>query len=206
MKKYALVAALVIVTTVVNGQLQQTSAIKQAIEKQFEFYPASTLKDICKNFFQDYYGPGHLLSDTAKALKYLNYELDMITDRKIDTIKVYPLGFKHQFYRINLSFIRDGIIPKAAYFNAFVKSAQKFQEPDIEEWKQLFRQIVDAINEMGLTLPDFDDELQEVNQQLEQGEPVVHHSKLFIDTYHPHYRIIHKDEWEKLKAQYNINY
>ena len=41
--------------------------IMAAIGQQMADYPESTLKDIYKNFFQDAFGPGHLMSGDADA-------------------------------------------------------------------------------------------------------------------------------------------
>lgn len=38
---------------------------------QMKTYPKSTLKDLYKNFFQDKFGPGHIISDTTSAGKFL---------------------------------------------------------------------------------------------------------------------------------------
>ena len=46
----------------------QDASIRQAIVQQVETYPASTLKDIYKNFFQDAFGPGHLMSNASRNL------------------------------------------------------------------------------------------------------------------------------------------
>jgi hypothetical protein len=41
-----------------------------AVERQLSAYSESTLQDLYKNFFQDYFGPGHLLDDTLSAGAY----------------------------------------------------------------------------------------------------------------------------------------
>ena len=46
--------------------------IRRAVERQLRMYPKSTLQDLYKNFFQDYFGPGHIVSDTLSAGAYLN--------------------------------------------------------------------------------------------------------------------------------------
>ena len=50
--------------------------IRAAVERMIAQYPHSTLQDIYKSFFQDRFGPGHLVADTAKAIGYLRAELD----------------------------------------------------------------------------------------------------------------------------------
>ena len=41
-----------------------------------EQYPAAEPTDLYKLVFQDMYGPGHLLTDSTAALRYINAELD----------------------------------------------------------------------------------------------------------------------------------
>ena len=45
----------------------QEDEIRQAVAGQMHIYPKSTLRDLYKNFFQDLFGPGHIVSDTASA-------------------------------------------------------------------------------------------------------------------------------------------
>ena len=37
-------------------------AVREAVSWQIQTYPKSTLKDLYKNFFQDKFGPGHIIS------------------------------------------------------------------------------------------------------------------------------------------------
>ena len=57
------------------GQELSENRIKEAVCRQLEAYPQSSLRDLYKNFFQDRFGPGHIVSDTASAGKYLREEL-----------------------------------------------------------------------------------------------------------------------------------
>ena len=49
------------------GQSIDTAAVHSAIERQLATYPESTLQDIYKSFYQEHFGPGHIISDTASA-------------------------------------------------------------------------------------------------------------------------------------------
>ena len=57
------------------GQSIDTVAMRSAIEMQLVTYPESTLQDIYKSFYQEHFGPGHIISDTASARRYLMREL-----------------------------------------------------------------------------------------------------------------------------------
>ncbi len=74
MRKLLLVLALVCSFSLF-GQPIDTVAVRSAIERQMATYPESTLQDIYKSFYQEHFGPGHIISDTASARRYLMREL-----------------------------------------------------------------------------------------------------------------------------------
>jgi hypothetical protein len=170
-------------------------AVKTAVNRQLETYPKSTLKDLYKNFFQDRFGPGHLVHDTASSGNYLRYELSSF-DR---TSGAYyePAGWEGNYYRVNLSIIKENLVPYEVYFNAFVRSVNAIVPPTVEEWAKEWRDIDAIIQKMNLSLADCDIDRREIFAMLEQGEYVVHHSKTFEDNYAPHYRIMEKSIFEK---------
>lgn len=55
---------------------QNEDHIKKAVLGELKHYPETQLRDIYKNFFQDAYGPGHLIPDSTHAGKYLDIELN----------------------------------------------------------------------------------------------------------------------------------
>lgn len=175
-----------------NGFAQNNNgfvkAVWQSVEYHMQEYPQSTLKDLYKNFFQDVYGPGHLVNDTVAAKKYLLEELNSYS--KITGKIAEPTGYKHNFYRVNLSTIKNDLIPFDLYFHAFIKSAEKFKEVDMEEWKDEWTKIEIVIRSMHLSLPDYEKDKKEIEEQLKEGKYVGHHSQIFNDTYRPHYRIM----------------
>lgn len=65
MKKRIILSFLLL--CIVSLSQAQEDQVKHAIVHQLENYPASTLKDIYKNFFQDAFGPGHLMSNSSDA-------------------------------------------------------------------------------------------------------------------------------------------
>ena len=50
---------------------------------------------------------------------------------------------------------------------------------------------------MDLALPGYEADRKEIEERLGRGEFVGHHSKVFEDSYSPHYRIVSKDIFEK---------
>ena len=65
------------------SQTIDTVAMRSAIERQLVTYPESTLQDIYKSFYQEHFGPGHIISDTASARRYLMRELSEMGENPI---------------------------------------------------------------------------------------------------------------------------
>ena len=169
--------------------------IKESVERQLNDYPKSTLQDLYKSFFQDRFGPGHLLSDTSMAGNYLRYELNHST---VFHEKYYePTGYESNYYRVNLSVIKENKISYQDFFDAFLRSVEKVNLNDISEWKSEWAEIEAVIISMDLNLENFEKDLEMIHSVLEQGEYAVHHSEIYNSEYHPHYRIIEKSIFEK---------
>jgi len=178
----------------VTAQESFDKAVRSAVSDQMKRYPKSTLKDLYKSFFQDEFGPGHIVSDTTAAGNYLRRELDSY--QVISGEVTEPLGWKHNYYRVNLSVIKEGKVPYANYFDAFVRSVNGIQPMPVEEWAKEWERIEAVIYSMNLSLPDYEVEKKEINDRLERGEYVGHHSKVYEETYDPHYRIMSRKIFE----------
>lgn len=171
------------------------NAVRQAVARQLETYPKSTLKDLYKNFFQDKFGPGHIISDTTGAGNYLRRELASYT--VVEGALAEPTGWEGNFYRVNLAVIKNNLIPYDRYFDAFVRSVNGIRPVPVPEWRKEWHRIEAVIRSMSLSLPDYENDKTEIEERLEKGEYVGHHSRVFEDTYSPHYRIISKEIFEK---------
>ena len=170
------------------------TAVQAAVQRQLEIYPRSELKDLYKHFFQDAFGPGHLLSDTAAAGNYLRREL-----ASFDTATgplAEPTGWQGHFYRVNLSVLKEEKVSYERYFDAFVRSISSIKMPPIEDWAQEWKAIEKIISKMPLSLPNYEADKAAIAAQLSQGQYVGHHSEAFEAHYSPHYRIISKNIFE----------
>lgn len=169
--------------------------IMQSVERQMSLYPKSTLQDLYKHFFQDRFGPGHILSDTSASANYLKQEL--AKSKRFDGAEYEPTGYLGNFYRVNLSIIKDGKVDFSTFFKAFVRSMEDFKLMPIEEWKIEWKKILKVIDLMKLDLPNFKQDCLSIDELLKKGNYVMHHSRIFNDTYELHYRIVEKEIFEK---------
>lgn len=177
-----------------NNEKTTVDSISDALEIQMKRYPASQYRDVYKNFMQDFFGPGHILSDTASAGKYLRYELAQ--NGPFEGPLYEKTGYRGNFYRVNLSLILDSIVPYETFFTAFVNSVQGIVPPSVKEWRKTWSQIDKVITSKGLTFLNEDEDRKALSEQFEKGEFVMHHSKTFNDSVHFHYRIMSKSNFE----------
>jgi hypothetical protein len=174
----------------------------QSVENQLEQYSKSSLQDLYKSFFQDKFGPGHIISDTSAARRYLDSELSSFETSS--NPEVEPTGWEHNFYRVNLSLIKSGKIPYGVFFDAFVESVNSINPPTVEDWKKEWTAIERVISSMNLSLTDFEKDKIRIDSLLNAGKYAVHHSAVYEETYRPHYRIISRKIFERQLQMYFV--
>lgn len=192
MVKKAFFTSLFILLFFSNCSMNEEKQIRQAVKYQMEHYPASRLKDIYKNFFQDFYGPGHLLNNPEASLNYLQNELEEVDGCSLHK-PVEGTGYKNNFVRVDLCLITKGEISLEKFSRLFLESAETFKIPEIEEWRKEWDKILSVIEEMDPGIENFKKDKVELAKMLEKGEYVVHHSEDYIAAYDPHYRIIRRE-------------
>ena len=186
-----MIVGIVLSAFMAKAEETYADSVRVAVERWMAQYPESQYADIYKNFFQDSFGPGHILSDKEAARKYLEKELSSAV--QMDGPEFEPTGERGQFVRVNLSLIRDGIIPVDTYFEAFVESMDGLTLPTDEEWRSRWTIIDNIIRDMGIKFPDEEADREVVREALESGNFAVHHSQRYNEAYSRHYRIIRSD-------------
>jgi hypothetical protein len=172
----------------VQNTSEQEAAVRKSVNRQLKEYPESTLKDLYKSFFQDRFGPGHIITDTSAVKDYLLRELDACTIISGEMIE--PTGWQHNFYRVNLGAVKNNLIPYEILLSAFIRSANEVEPVTVEEWRKEWTQIETVIRAMNLTLTDYETDHRDIDSRLQKGNFVGHHSKAYNKAYNPHYRII----------------
>ena len=94
-----------------------------------EQYPAAEPQDLYKLVFQDLYGPGHLLTDSAACAYYINDELSSMPDSNGLPDYEYTLC-EGNFVRVNLRLVRQGTLSVEQLTSAVMRSAQGIASPD----------------------------------------------------------------------------
>ena len=175
------------------GQSIDTIAVRSAIERQLVTYPGSTLQDIYKSFYQEHFGPGHIISDTASARRYLMRELSEMG--KTQSPYFEPTGSQGDYVRVYLSVVADSLITAEQLLDAFVRSANSRQEPNVN-WIDKWETIVSIIQANKIELEGFETDLPLLTEAA-QNNQAVHHSRRYNEVYHPHYRIVERGIFER---------
>jgi hypothetical protein len=171
--------------------------IKQTVLSQIDRYPKSTLQDIYKNFYQDYFGAEHAIPNKKAVEDYLMHELSEIHEFNHDTI-IEITGWRHNFVRVPLALVKNGKIPADELLQAFIESASKIDSVTADKWIVEWNNIVKTVEKMHLNIVGFDNDKAKISELLKQNpKTALHHSEIFNKTYHPHYRIVEKTIYKK---------
>lgn len=169
--------------------------VRSAVERMMADYPHSTLQDIYKSFFQDNFGPGHAVPDSAQAASWLRGELAKM--ERLDVQLYEPTGYNGNYYRVSLAAVVGGKVQPDALLSAFLRSVRAVQPGEVEAWVQEWAQIESVIAAMELQLPGYDADAKAIAAMLAAGHYAVHHSRVYNEHYAPHYRIVAKEIFEK---------
>ena len=198
MKKFLLFLGIMtsIVSNAQTPLTNRTDSIRQALLYQKEHYPVSQYRDVYKNFMQDFFGPGHMINDKRAACDNLLKEMNSVG--YYDGPDYEPTGFQGNFYRVNLRLIADGTVPYQTFLDMFVESVRGINPPTSQFWIDTWNEIDNEIKEIGWTFENEDADRKSLNEGFEKGNFVVHHSPAYNEAVNFHYRIISKDNFEKV--------
>jgi hypothetical protein len=186
----------ILIVVITFGCSNSTSEIQDAVADQLKRHPESALQDIYKSFFQDEFGPGHLIDNVSHAREYFDLELEEMASG--GRREAERCGVGNNFVRVPMDMVKDGLIKDEDFFKAFMDSSVDFKIPELQAWKKKWQAIVKEIDRMDLEIPGYERDKALIEKYLAMGEAVVHHSEIYDRAYDPHYRIMGKEQWEKL--------
>jgi len=171
--------------------------IEGFVNRQMQIYPKSRLLDIYKSCFQDYMGAEHLVSDRQSVKAYLDEELNTTSLDDLMPWYYEPCGIDSCYYRVSIRAIKEGIITEDQLLDAFIRSANSETRPSVESWSNRWHMIIGTIDQMKLDLPNCQEDKQFIDSVLSVGKYAISHSPEYREAYHPHYRIVERNLFEK---------
>lgn len=161
--------------------------MNEVLLEQFRLYPESQLQDFLKLVYQNEFGCGHLLNDTARSFSVLKNEYHTINKEDFSD-PVENIG--EEFARVHLRVLQQTGLTIETLHRIFALSAQKETGSQESFLKKV--EIVRNLCAMG-KLPF---SVEEVEARINEwkNKPLVpfRHSEHFRQTYHPAYRVIEK--------------
>ena len=165
--------------------------------EQIKNHPNQTLQDVYKSCYQDEYGPGHLISNESSAINSLLQEINTIEKDYTPITLFEQTGIYGNYLRVDLTLVRDGVIPFFVLFRALTISATIGGQKSDENWSTIWSEIVEEVKKAELKFENFEEDLTNLDRISKSEDKVVHHSEMYENIYHPHYRIIEKNACEK---------
>ena len=165
--------------------------------EQIRNHPNQTLQDVYKSCYQDEYGPGHLISNESSAINSLLQEINTIEKDYTPITLFEQTGIYGNYLRVDLTLVRDGVIPFFVLFRALTISATIGGQKSDENWSTIWSEIVEEVKKAELKFENFEEDLTNLDRISKSEDKVVHHSEMYENIYHPHYRIIEKNAFEK---------
>ena len=192
MKKGLLISIALIFSVAISAQ-----DVEGFINRQMQTYPKSRLLDIYKSCFQDYMGAEHLVSDRQRVKAYLDEELNTISLDDLMPWYYEPCGIDSSYYRVSIRAIKESLVSEDLLLNAFIRSANSEKRPSVESWSERWHKIIGTIDQMKLDLPNYQEDKQFIDSVLYVGKYAISHSPDYREAYHPHYRIVERNIFEK---------
>ena len=171
--------------------------IRGFINRQLQNYPKSRLLDIYKSCFQDYMGAEHLVSDRQMVKAYLDEELNNTSLDDLMPWYYEPCGIDSSYYRVSIRAIKESLVSEDQVLNAFIRSADSEKRPSVESWSERWHKIIGTIDQMTLDMPNYQEDKQFIDSVLSVGKYAISHSPDYCEAYHPHYRIVERNIFER---------
>lgn len=149
------------------------------LEEHLLKYPLMQTEDKIKLLMQSIMGPGHLISDKDIVRENLINEYNLCKDLCCNYDLIEDIG---------LDYVRIYIKPYFEYRNSFDKLIEAFvlsanNKGDINFLKESLIKLKESETDYGKN---------KIDEYLNNGKILISHSKLYKQSYHPHYLVVNK--------------
>ena len=170
---------------------------KELYRQYFNRYPLSTIQDFIKYLYQATLGSAHLIQNVEENYNYLLKEYENI---KYDSNHILYERISEDLARVHLEAIKKEDLK--IFHALFMKSVEVSSSK--EQLLEVFHQVEKGIQEEWIPF-DLQDWKDKIKEYVDKGCPVVSHSQIFRDNYHPHYRLMKTEYLPYLECISKIN-
>ena len=179
-----------------RGEYAVPNRAAEVLGDYMRLYPESHLQDVYKSCFQDVYGPGHIIKDSATCAQYIIQEMEQVDVANMRFPDFQYTGVEGNYVRVNLRVIKDGRVPLDLFVRLLMQSADVKKKMPLYDWKGQWERLVVLLDTITPRPLNFEADAANLRAMLDRGETMVHHSQYFNQVYSPHYRIIRRDLFE----------
>ncbi len=147
-------------------------------------YPEMTPSDAVKLIYQNEFGPGHLVRNGKIAFSYLEAEYSRVQDSDCDLLEHIGNGI----VRVNLSEFKKRSLDLNALFDSFCRSAESVKG-SVGSFEQKLK-VLTKLAEEGVFKFSVSELCDYLSDYKDAGYPMVSHSEVYKQHYHPSYRIV----------------
>lgn len=158
--------------------------LKEILSLHASKYPEMSPTDAVKLIYQNEFGPGHLIRNRENAFEYLKAEYD----RADSTAGCLYEHIGNGLVRVNLAGFKARGLDLSALFDAFCKSAETVKG-NVESLKEKL-EILKELTEEGTFKFSVSELCDYLCAYEAAGYPMVSHSEVYRQHYHPSYRIV----------------
>lgn len=180
-----------------QGTFEVPDRATRVLSHYIKTYPQAQLQDVYKFCFQDVFGPGHLITDSASCAQYIVDEIG----RMDSSNRAFPdyeyTGIEGNYVRVNLRVIQDGRVALEPFVRLLIESARTAPKMKPYEWKGSWERLAVKAGRLQPRPLNYTDDRAALRSHLDNGGTAVHHSDRFNSHYAPHYRLIRRDLFEK---------
>lgn len=152
-------------------------------------YPKSKIVDYVRTILQSEFFRERKIPDADISYDYLLRDLQRTKKKHDDNQDLYEF-ISDDLVKVNL-YTYDKMGFNLKYLNnCFVNTTNNY-EGSSKGFKRKLKTLNKLIKERKINLPTKDSQ-KFIAQYIKDGYPLLHHSRKFIKTYHPAYRLIHK--------------
>lgn len=179
------------------GHYSVPNRAHQVLANYMKHFPEAQLQDVYKLCFQDVYGPGHLIKDSASCAQYIVREMEQMTPGRHPYPEYEYTGVEGNYVRVNIKVIKDGKIDLGRFVQLLMQSARQDNPMPLYDWRGQWQRLQTLLRTVDPRPNHFDEDAANLEQLFDRGEYVYHHSPGFNEAYAPHYRLIRRDLFEQ---------
>ena len=159
--------------------------MNQYYKEYFQRYPQSLPQDFVKFLYQSYLGGGHLITNEEDNYHYLLKEYQEL---EYDEHHILYEEISDELVRVHLEAIKEDELK--LYHRLFMLSASYTLLKD--DFINALKDVEVMIKE-GLLPLSYDEYQEYIDIYQKEQYPLVRHTPLFRELYHPHYRLMKKE-------------